>query len=79
MKLIKFTSILLCFLMLTAMFAGCDTPEESNADIGDNNRLLLRKVKQNRIVNNKNSPQEAARYLGVNFYAKKRKTTVYNT
>mgnify|MGYP006386312895 CR=1 FL=1 len=29
MKLIKFTSILLCFLMITAMFAGCDTPEES--------------------------------------------------
>lgn len=32
MKLIKFTSILLCFLMVAAMFAGCDTPEESKAD-----------------------------------------------
>ena len=75
----KIFALILAAMMVAAMFAGCDTPEESNADIGDNNRLLLRKVKQNRIVNNKNSPQEAARYLGVNFYAKKRKTTVYNT
>ena len=37
MKLIKFTSILLCFLMFTAMFAGCDTPEESKADISESN------------------------------------------
>lgn len=37
MKLIKFTSVLLCFLMLTAMFAGCDTPEESKADISESN------------------------------------------
>lgn len=60
--------------MVVCVFAGCDTPEESKADIGDNNnRFLLRKVKRNRIVNNKDSPQEAARYLGVNFYAKKGK------
>ena len=37
MKLIKFTSILLCFLMVAAMFAGCDTPEESKADITESN------------------------------------------
>ena len=65
--------------MVVYVFASCDTHEESKADIGDNNRLLLRKVKQNRIVNNKNSPQDTLRLLGVNFYAKKRKTTVYNT
>ena len=33
MKPIKITSILLCFLMIAAMFAGCDTPEESKADV----------------------------------------------
>ena len=32
MKLIKFTSILLCFLMVAAVFADCDTPEESKSD-----------------------------------------------
>ena len=33
MKLIKFTSVLLCFLMVAAVFAGCDTPEESKGDV----------------------------------------------
>ena len=33
MKPIKFTSVLLCFLMVAAMFAGCDTPEESKGDV----------------------------------------------
>ena len=33
MKLIKLTSVLLCFLMIAAVFAGCDTPEESKADV----------------------------------------------
>ena len=33
MKPIKFTSILLCFLMVAAVFAGCDTPEESKGDV----------------------------------------------
>ncbi|MBR2915830.1 MAG: hypothetical protein IKC06_08540 [Clostridia bacterium] len=37
MKLIKFTSILLCFIMIAAMFAGCDTPEESKADVTESN------------------------------------------
>ncbi len=32
MKSIKFTSILLCFIMAAAMFAGCNTTEESKAD-----------------------------------------------
>ena len=40
MKLIKFTSILLCFLMIAAMFAGCDTPEESKADVNSKDSLL---------------------------------------
>ena len=33
MKLIKFTSVLLCFLMVAAVFASCDTPEESKGDV----------------------------------------------
>ena len=40
MKLIKLTSILLCFLMIAAMFAGCDTPEESKADVTSKDSLL---------------------------------------
>ena len=40
MKLIKFTSVLLCFLMVAAMFAGCDTPEESKADVNSKDSLL---------------------------------------
>ena len=40
MKLIKFTSILLCFLMVAAVFAGCDTPEESKADVSSKDSLL---------------------------------------
>ena len=53
--------------MVVYVFAGCD-PDARCA----------RKTKRNRIGNNKDSPQEAARCLGVNFYAKKGKTTVYN-
>ena len=33
MKLIKFTSILLCLVLLVSVFAGCDTPEESKGDV----------------------------------------------
>jgi len=40
MKPIKYASILLCFLMITAVFAGCDTPEESKADITSKDSLL---------------------------------------
>ena len=36
MKLIKFTSILLCFLMVAAMFAGCNAPDGNKADISKN-------------------------------------------
>ena len=37
MKLIKFTSILLCFVMIVTVFAGCDTPEESKGYVSENN------------------------------------------
>lgn len=40
MKPIKFTSILLCFLMVAAVFAGCDTPEESKSDTSSKDSLL---------------------------------------
>ena len=40
MKLIKFTSILLCFLMAVSVFAGCDTPEESKSDTSSKDSLL---------------------------------------
>ena len=40
MKLIKFTSVLLCFLMVAAVFAGCDTPEESKSDTSSKDPLL---------------------------------------
>ena len=40
MKLIKFTSVLLCFLMVAAVFAGCDTPEESKSDTSSKDSLL---------------------------------------
>ncbi|MBQ5842802.1 MAG: hypothetical protein IIW63_06595 [Clostridia bacterium] len=40
MKLIKLTSVLLCFLMIAAVFAGCDTPEESKADVNSKDSLL---------------------------------------
>ncbi len=40
MKLIKLTSILLCFLMIAAMFAGCNSPEESKADASSKDSLL---------------------------------------
>ena len=40
MKLIKFTSILLCFLMVAAVFAGCNAPEESKADTSSKDPLL---------------------------------------
>lgn len=40
MKLIKFTSVLLCFLVVAAMFAGCDTPEESKSDTNSKDSLL---------------------------------------
>ncbi|MBQ3597806.1 MAG: hypothetical protein II987_00905 [Clostridia bacterium] len=40
MKLIKFTSILLCIILLVAVFAGCDTPEESKADVTSKDSLL---------------------------------------
>ena len=33
MKLIKFTSILLCLIIVAAVFEGCDTPEESKGDV----------------------------------------------
>lgn len=49
MKLIKFTSVLLCFLMITAMFAGCDTPDGNKTDIskndtGENASEVLEKI-----------------------------------
>ena len=40
MNLIKFTSILLCFLMVAAVFAGCNAPEESKADTSSKDPLL---------------------------------------
>ena len=40
MKLIKFTSVLLCFLMVAAVFAGCDTPEENKSDTSSKDTLL---------------------------------------
>ena len=40
MKLIKFTSILLCTILLVAIFAGCDTPEESMSDTSSKDPLL---------------------------------------
>lgn len=40
MKLIKFTSILLCFLMLTVMFAGCNAPDGNKADVTSKDSLL---------------------------------------
>ncbi len=40
MKLIKFTSVLLCFLMVAAVFAGCNTPEESKSDTSSNDSLV---------------------------------------
>ena len=40
MKLIKFTSVLLCFLMVAAVFAGCNAPEESKADVNSKDPLL---------------------------------------
>lgn len=40
MKLIKFISILLCFIMVVAVFAGCDTPEESKSDTSSKDSLL---------------------------------------
>ena len=36
MKLIKFTSILLCFFMITAMFAGCNAPDGNKTDVSKN-------------------------------------------
>ena len=36
MKLIKYTSVLLCFLMVAAMFACCDTPEGNKVDVSKN-------------------------------------------
>ena len=36
MKLIKFTSILLCFLMFTAMFASCNAPNGNKVDVSKN-------------------------------------------
>ena len=40
MKLIKFTSILLCIILLVFVFAGCDTPEESMSDTSSKDSLL---------------------------------------
>ncbi len=40
MKLIKLTSVLLCFLVVAAMFAGCDTPEERKSDTNSKDSLL---------------------------------------
>ena len=40
MKLIKFTSILLCIILLVSVFSGCDTPEESKADVNSKDSLL---------------------------------------
>ena len=40
MKLFKFTSILLCIILLVSVFVGCDTPEESNADVNSKDSLL---------------------------------------
>lgn len=40
MKLIKFTSILLCIILLVSVFAGCDTPEESKSDTSSKDPLL---------------------------------------
>ena len=40
MKLIKYTSVLLCFLMVAAVFAGCNAPEESKADTSSKDPLL---------------------------------------
>ena len=40
MKLIKFTSILLCLVLLVSVFAGCDTPEESKTDVTSKDSLL---------------------------------------
>ena len=33
MKLFKFTSILLCIILLVSVFAGCDTTEKSKGDV----------------------------------------------
>ena len=40
MKLIKFTSILLCIILLVSVFSGCDTPEESKSDTSSKDSLL---------------------------------------
>ena len=40
MKLFKFTSILLCIILLVSVFVGCDTPEESKADVNSKDSLL---------------------------------------
>ena len=40
MKLIKFTSILLCIILLVSIFTGCDTPEESKSDTSSKDPLL---------------------------------------
>lgn len=40
MKLIKFTSILLCIILLVSVFTGCDTPEESKTDVTSKDSLL---------------------------------------
>ena len=40
MKLIKYTSILLCIILLVSVFTGCDTPEESKADVNSKDSLL---------------------------------------
>lgn len=39
MRLIKYTSVLVCFLMVVAAFAGCDTPEESKRDANSKDTL----------------------------------------
>ena len=36
MKLIKYTSVLLCFLVVAAMFASCNAPDGNKADISKN-------------------------------------------
>lgn len=40
MKLIKFTSVLLCIILLVSVFTGCDTPEESKSDTSSKDSLL---------------------------------------
>jgi hypothetical protein len=40
MKLIKFTSILLCIILLVSVFTGCDTTEESKSDTSSKDPLL---------------------------------------